>query len=38
MFKQTTGVELAHAPYPAAPRWPVNDLIAGQVDVMFEIL
>ena len=34
MFKQMTGVELVHVPYRgSAPA--VNDLIAGQVDLMF---
>ncbi|MFL5173208.1 MAG: Bug family tripartite tricarboxylate transporter substrate binding protein [Microvirga sp.] len=37
MFKQMTGVELVHVPYRgSAPA--VNDLIAGQVDVMFDNL
>ena len=37
MFKQMTGVELVHVPYRgSAPA--VNDLIAGQVDLMFDNL
>ena len=37
MFKQMTGVELVHVPYRgSAPA--VNDLISGQVDVMFDNL
>lgn len=37
MFKQMTGVEMVHVPYRgSAPA--VNDLIAGQVDLMFDNL
>jgi tripartite-type tricarboxylate transporter receptor subunit TctC len=37
MFKQMTGVEMVHVPYRgSAPA--VNDLISGQVDVMFDNL
>jgi tripartite-type tricarboxylate transporter receptor subunit TctC len=37
MFKQMTGVEIVHVPYRgSAPA--VNDLVAGQVDLMFDNL
>jgi tripartite-type tricarboxylate transporter receptor subunit TctC len=37
LFKQMTGVEMPHVPYRGSGP-AVNDLIAGQVDVMFDNL